>query len=203
MFPGFDFSKLPSLSLSQRNSLPESPAVYFAVDSNNRVLYVGKAINLLNRWKSHHRLEQLNRINRRHPIIIACLSCSNNLKLLADTENYFINLYQPLLNRTSVPAQKITPAEIVLQPTLSKLAKLDVVVFGFEPAIDSFPTTVYLKYPMHIYRQGYISNTGPVNTIIQANNKRKATGLKWRHYEREKFERLKLRSWQTSAARQK
>jgi len=57
MFSGFDLSKLPYLSLSQRNSLPECPAVYFAVDSKNRVLYVGKAINLLARWKDHHRLE--------------------------------------------------------------------------------------------------------------------------------------------------
>lgn len=198
MFPGFDLSNLPSLSLSQRNSLPACPAVYFAVDSKNRVLYVGKAINLLNRWKDHHRLEQIHRINRREQIKIAWLSCSNNLKVLADTENYFINFYQPLLNRTPVPAKKITPAEIVLQLTLSKLTKLDVVVFGFESVRDSFPPTVYFKYPIHIYRKGRISNAGPVNTIIQANNKRKTTGLRWSTYEREKFGQSKLRSWKSS-----
>jgi len=81
MFPGFDLSKLPSLDLSQRNSLPACPAVYFAVDSKNRVLYVGKAINLLARWKDHHRLEQLNRINRKNKIKIAWLSCDNDLKV--------------------------------------------------------------------------------------------------------------------------
>ena len=100
-----------------------------------------------------------------------------------------------MLNLTSVPAKKITPAEIALQLTLSKLTKLDVVVFGFKPAIDSFPTTVYLKYPMDIYREGIVNNTGPVNTIIQANNKKKATGLKWREYERTRFNQAKLRSW--------
>lgn len=72
MFPGFDLSMLPFLSLSQKNSLPACPAVYFAVDSKNRVLYVGQATNLLARWKNHHRLEQLNRINRINPIKIAC-----------------------------------------------------------------------------------------------------------------------------------
>ncbi len=40
MFSGFDLSTLPSLPLSQRNSLPACPAIYFAVDSKNRVLYV-------------------------------------------------------------------------------------------------------------------------------------------------------------------
>lgn len=63
MFPGFDLSKLPSLDLSQRNILPVCPAVYFAVDSKNRVLYVGKAINLLARWKDHHRLKHIKPIS--------------------------------------------------------------------------------------------------------------------------------------------
>ncbi len=80
MFPGFDLSKLPSLPLSQRNSLPACPAIYFAVDSKNRVLYVGKAINLVARWKDHHRLEQLKRINRKNPIKIAWLTCAHDLK---------------------------------------------------------------------------------------------------------------------------
>lgn len=93
MFSGFDLSKLPSLSLSQRNSLPECPAIYFAIDLKNRVLYVGKAINLLARWKNHHRQEKLNRINRKNSIKIAWLICSNDLKLLTSTETYFINFY--------------------------------------------------------------------------------------------------------------
>lgn len=140
MFSEFDLSKLPSLSLSQRNILPECPAIYFAVDSKNRVLYVGKAINLLTRWKNHHRQEQLNRINRKNKIKIAWLQCSNNLTLLANTETYFIEFYQPLLNRTSVPAKTITPAETVLQQTLRKLAGLNVVVFGIEQVM--VPTTI-------------------------------------------------------------
>lgn len=107
-------SKLPSVFLSQRDSLPECPAVYFNFDSKNRVLYVGKATNLLARWKNHHRQEQLNRINWRNQIKIAWLSCPNNSDVLTITETYFIELYQPLLNRTPVPAKRITPAETVL-----------------------------------------------------------------------------------------
>ena len=197
MFPGFDLSKLPSLSLSQRNALPECPAVYFAVDSKNRVLYVGRATNLLARWKDHHRQEQLNRINRRNKIKIAWLICPSELKILVTTEIYFIGLYQPLLNRTPVPAKTIIPAETVLQLTLRKLASLDVVVFGFEPAMDSFPPTVYLKYSINIYRKTSISNVGSVNKIIQATNKKKSTGLKWREYKSRKYSHYKIRSWKT------
>ena len=198
MFPGFDLSKLPSLSLSQRNTLPKCPAVYFAVDSENRVLYVGRANNLLARWKDHHRQEQLNRINRRNKIKIAWLICPNELKVLVTTEIYFIELYHPLLNRTPVPAKKITPSELVLQQTLRKLVDLEVVVFGFKPAIGSSPSTVYLKYHMFICRTQFISNTGPINNIIQASNNRKSARLKWREYEITKFNQLKVRSWNTS-----
>jgi len=204
MFPEFDLSKLPYRSLSQRNSLPECPAVYFAVDSKNRVLYVGKAINLLARWKDHHRLEQLSRINRKNPVIIAWLSCSNNLKILADTESYFINLYQPLLNRTSVPAKTFTPAETALQQTLCRLVALDVVVMGFERALDSSLPIVYLKYPFRILksttdvdRLQSISNTGLVSNVIRANNKRSSTNLKWQEYERLKRGQFKVRKWKT------
>lgn len=198
MFPGFDLSKLPSLSLSQRNTLTKYPAVYFAVDSKNRVLYVGRATNLLARWKDHHWQEQLNRINQKNQVRIAWLSCSNDLKLLASIESYFIELYQPLLNRTPVPAKRITPSELVLQQTLRKLVDLEVVVFGFKPAIGSSPSTVYLKYHMFIRRTQFISNTGPINNIIKASNNRKSARLKWREYERKKFNQGKVRSWNTS-----
>lgn len=152
MFPKFDLSKLPSLFLSQKDSLPKCPSVYFAIDSRNRVLYVGKAINLLSRWKNHHRQEQLNRINRKNKIKIAWLYCSNDLALLANTETYFIEFYQPLLNRTSVSAKTITPAEIVLQQTFRKLAGVSVVVFEIEPA-TALSTTIYLKYLIEIDRK--------------------------------------------------
>lgn len=209
MFPGFDLSKLPSLSLLQRDSLPANPAVYFAVDSENRVLYVEQATNLLARWKNHHRIEQLNRINRRNPIKIAWFICPSELKVLVNTETHFIKFYQPLLNRTPVPAKKITPTELVLQQTLRKLVDLEVVVLGVDPAMGFFPPTLYLKYPIKDYRKQMIyddgmssvsgmSNIGLVNNIIQTNNKRKTARLKWREYENKKISYSKVRSWKTS-----
>lgn len=95
------------------------------------------------------------------------MSCPNKSDVLTITETYFIELYQPLLNRTPVPAKKNTPAETVLQQTLRKLVALDIVIFGFETAIDSNLPTVYLKYQVDIWRGNeYVSNTSSVNKII-------------------------------------
>ena len=103
-----------------------------------------------------------------------------------------------MLNRTPVPAKKIIPTELVLQQTLSKLVDLEVVVFGFKQAIGYSPSTVFLKYYLHIDRETLISNTGPINNIIPASNKRKTARLKRREYERRRFNDLKVRSWNTS-----
>jgi hypothetical protein len=43
-----------------------------------------------------------------------------------------------------------------------------------------------------------MSNSGLVNNIIKANNKRKNVRLKWREYERKKVYTQKVRSWKTS-----
>lgn len=180
MFSEFDLSKLPSVHLSQLDSLPDCPAVYFAIDSENRVLYVGKAINLLARWKDHHRFEQLNKIDRKNSIKLAWMVCANEPELLAKTEIYFIEFYQPLLNKTPVPAKKITPSEIVLQKTLSKLSKY-VVILGFDASPASEPPTVYLKYDW-LYR----SPVGTIRSIFKADN-RKPTGLRWSEYRRRQY----------------
>lgn len=175
MFPDFNLSKLPFLSLSQKDSLPNCSAIYFALDSQNRVLYVGKATNLLVRWKEHHRLEQLNKLNHKNHIKLAWLVCNNEPNSLSNTEAFFIDFYKPLLNRTPVPPKKITPSEIVLQQTLSKLSKY-VVIFGFDAGQESKITTVYLKYDW-LYR----SPVRTIRSIFKADNQ-KPTGLRWSEY---------------------
>lgn len=76
---------------------------------------------------------------------------------------------------------------------------MNVVLFGFEPAWETNLPTVYLKYPIEMLKDSnFINNTGSVNNIIQANNKRKSTRLKWRQYEIRKFYQSKVRSWKTS-----
>ncbi|WP_348252453.1 GIY-YIG nuclease family protein [Trichocoleus desertorum] len=41
------------------------------IDSNHRILFVGQAVNLLTRWKNHHRIYQLGEINKDYPVRIA------------------------------------------------------------------------------------------------------------------------------------
>jgi len=54
----FDINSLSRLPFAQKAELPVVSAVYLVVDIADNLLYIGKAKNLRNRWKSHHRIEQ-------------------------------------------------------------------------------------------------------------------------------------------------
>lgn len=180
MFPELNLSQLPSVPLSEINSLPTCPAIYFALDPKNRVLYVGKTANLLARWKDHHRLEQLKKLNRKNPVNIAWLACENGEELLTKYETYFISIFHPSLNKAPIPAKKIIPSELVLQQTLAKISKY-VVIVGFDPGRESEIPTVYLKYSS-LYR----SPIGTIRSIFKADNK-KPKGLRWSEYRRRQY----------------
>lgn len=68
MYPDIHLLDLPSFSLLDKDQLPNTSAIYFALDSENRVLYVGQATDLGARWKDHHRFEQLKKMNRKSKI---------------------------------------------------------------------------------------------------------------------------------------
>ncbi|MCC5612198.1 GIY-YIG nuclease family protein [Nostoc sp. CHAB 5834] len=55
---------LPSILLEQRKQLPECTAIYFAIDVNDKIQYIGKSNNLRNRWKNHHREKLLGSIGK-------------------------------------------------------------------------------------------------------------------------------------------
>jgi len=86
---------LPMLSLSEKGSLPEVPAVYFALSCANEVLYIGRAINLRSRWRQHHRYDQLRRF---HKVRLAWLELSEYE--LDTTERILIEAYEPPLNES-------------------------------------------------------------------------------------------------------
>ncbi|MGB3193254.1 MAG: GIY-YIG nuclease family protein [Limnoraphis sp.] len=188
MYPAINLSSLPSLSLLNKDKLPHCSAIYFLLDCENRVLYVGKARNLCARWKDHHRFEQLKKLNRKSNIKISWLVSKNDQELLDQTERYFIDLYQPLLNQTPVPAKKIIPAEIALNKTLIRLSKSNVIILGIASSDNSSQPTVYLKYPVY----GRRGLSGTVSSIFKSDNK-KATGLRWKKYDTRK----KFNFWET------
>ena len=53
---------LPTISLSQRKYLPSVCAVYFVLH-DNKVIYVGKATVLKQRWDSHHRIKEFKNLS--------------------------------------------------------------------------------------------------------------------------------------------
>ncbi|NER99445.1 MAG: GIY-YIG nuclease family protein [Symploca sp. SIO1B1] len=53
---------LPSVPLSQRSQLPTTPSIYFAIDTQGVVQYIGRSINPRQRWVSHHHFHELSNI---------------------------------------------------------------------------------------------------------------------------------------------
>lgn len=97
-----DLNTLPSLPLTNRKQLPAISAVYFCLDSNGQLLYVGKTVNLQQRWQQHHRYAQLELIEG---VQLAWMSCE--VELLEDTEEDLISLLSPLYNRAPVARPRI------------------------------------------------------------------------------------------------
>lgn len=90
---------LPSVKLSERRNLPNSPAVYFVLEDDNaqnsNVIYVGMTVNIANRWRKHERLKLLK--PRSSNIRITWLECNNNAVRVM-VEHLFIQLLEPELN---------------------------------------------------------------------------------------------------------
>ena len=173
---------LPSVHLLDKNRLPNCAAIYFVTDINGQIIYIGRTVNLVARWKDHHIFNQLKRFNRKNLLSISWLNCSNELSTLSKLENEFINLYKPPLNWTKVviPVRKITPVETALQQSLQQLAKLNTVIFGFDPIVGEKPPTIYLEYPVY----GKRGVSGSIRVALRNINK-KASSLKWKEYHTE------------------
>lgn len=185
---------LPSVHLLAKNRLPNCAAIYFVTDSNGQIIYIGRTVNLVARWKDHHRFNQLKRFNRKNILSISWLNCSNDLSTLSKLENEFINLYKPPLNWTRVvkPVRKITPVETALQQSLQQLAKLNIVIFGFDPIAGENPPTIYLNYPVY----GKRGLSGSIRVALRNINK-KASSLKWKECHTEPKSFGKFGYWET------
>ena len=90
---------LPSLPLESRRSLPDISALYFVLDEDDELLYIGRANNLVKRWRGHGHdlfidIEQLGLdLNN---LRIAWLKCDK--RLINSSETKFIARLKPLLN---------------------------------------------------------------------------------------------------------
>jgi hypothetical protein len=50
MVPIENMLDLPAIAFEDRRNLPDTPAVYFVLDGDNAVLYVGQSISIAQRW---------------------------------------------------------------------------------------------------------------------------------------------------------
>src|SRR6266508_2332056 len=94
---------LPSVSLSERNSLPATPSIYFVVSETEEMLYIGQTINLQKRWLSHHRTRQLTSFS----CVKICWLALDGITPdeLALLEEECIAYFKPVLNATTVPCE--------------------------------------------------------------------------------------------------
>ena len=194
LFENIKLSDLPSVYLLDKDNLPNCAAIYFVSESKGQVLYIGRTVNLVERWRQHHRFNQLKRFNRKDRLTISWMTCSNDIKTLSNLEDEFIKLYKPPLNWSKVvaPVRKITPVETALQQSLQQLAKLNTMVFGFDPIADEKPPTIYLVYPVY----GRRGVSGSIRSVLRNINK-KASSLNWKEYHTDPKSLGKFGYWET------
>jgi len=85
---------LPSVSLEQRSQLPTKPCIYFAIDSQGVVQYIGRSNNPRNRWQSHHKGIELALMGG---VQIAYLESA--VDLMPEIERALITYFCPPLNQ--------------------------------------------------------------------------------------------------------
>jgi hypothetical protein len=140
--PLTDYTALPSLSLLARKTLPEYSAIYFAI-AHEQVLYVGLATNLRKRWQNHHRLPQLEAINKRSEVRLFWLACPP--EQLVKLEAQYIEHYCPALNQSKVPNQPLVPSTKMLALSLKRLSDR-LLCYGIRPASNTQLKTLILGY---------------------------------------------------------
>lgn len=171
---------LPSVHLSDIKKLPDCTAIYFAIDSENRILYIGKATNLAVRWKNHHRQYKLEEIEQTFSVRIAWQVW--NESGLDEAEKYLIKNFQPLLNGTEIDSPTIIPSEVILRDFLKTFCRR-LIIIGMKQRTTSELPNVYLKYDW--------TNCSPKGTATKIKdfiqqNKDKNTSLRfqWKKYGR-------------------
>lgn len=107
---------LPSLPFERRGSLPEHSAVYFVLQ-DDRILYIGRTVNLMKRWRSHPRKYQFK--DTTSAIKIAWLKCSDP-KLLPSIEIALIHFFKPEFNE-SLPGSNTKLAKLRTRAGLTQI----------------------------------------------------------------------------------
>ena len=122
---------LPKVSLETKELLPEYSGIYYVVDENKIVWYIGRAKNINKRWqgKAHHRIYQLKQLKHKYFDI----HYENiNLSELDQRETQQIVKYTPHLNNSPVKSKKVRPTETLLRETIATISDF-AFILGVEP----------------------------------------------------------------------
>lgn len=115
-----DPQALPSIPFEWHNALPKCPAIYFVLQ-NEEILYIGRAADLMKRWRNHPITHQFQ--DKALSIRIAWLECSDP-KLLPTIELAVIQFFQPVFNQwLPGSSKKIAQLRTRLNLTQRQVAK--------------------------------------------------------------------------------
>lgn len=136
--------KLEKVVLKNKQLLPEYSGIYYVLDEDNIIWYIGQAKNIKKRWsgKAHHRLYQLS--SQRKKIFYIYYKSLSEV-YLDEEEKKLIAQYRPHLNSSPVKKKTILPAETLLRETIIKLPDL-LVVIGIEPPRPINKNAVYTDW---------------------------------------------------------
>ena len=120
MLADLEILNLPKVSLETKELLPEHSGIYYVVDENQVVWYIGKAKNIYNRWqgKAHHRIYQLKQLKHKN---FSIFYDRINISQLDSREKQQIKRYSPHLNNSPVKSKKLRPTETLLRETIVKI----------------------------------------------------------------------------------
>jgi excinuclease UvrABC nuclease subunit len=118
---------LSKLSLNMKDLLPEYSGIYYVLDENQTVWYIGQAKNIRKRWqgKAHHRIYQLESQKKYHFYIYYEAVNASDLNTV---EKQRIQQYDPHLNESPVKTKKVFPAETLLRETISAISNFAFIV---------------------------------------------------------------------------
>jgi len=97
-----DLSLLPSLPIEEKSHFPRVACVYFVIDGEEQIQYIGRSINLFLRWKNHHRINQVERCKDAR---VAWLKVEDPFSL-SKVESVLIEFFLHLLNNSPIDHEK-------------------------------------------------------------------------------------------------
>ena len=85
---------LPSVPFAERRRLPGCPAIYFVLNGQDTVLYIGRSVNLAARWAKHHRAAMLTQ----HQATRIAWLVMDDAALITSVEEACIAYFEPVCN---------------------------------------------------------------------------------------------------------